>query len=138
MKPIISPKYDIGIKLQNGNLQLLELLEPWCDTIYTEETFTIGRAQDYVEKEQENTLFDLNKRIVTDANLDDYISNGFTPSNILVDIDGKTFTEPDFGNIQQLADIIEDTGELGEFELGNLKISIFNIESYERDLIVRK
>ena len=138
MKPIISPKYNIGIKLKNGNLQLLELLEPWCDTIYTEETFTVGRAQDYVEKEQENTLFDLSKRIVTDANLDDYISNGFAPTNILVDIDGKTFSEPDFGNIQQLADIIQDTGELGEFELGNLKISIFNIESYERDLIVRK
>jgi len=130
MKPIISPKYNIGIKLINGNLQLLELLEPWCDTIYTEETFTIGRAQDYIEKEQENTLFDLSERVAP------YDSNEF--DSILVEIDGKTFTQPDFGNIQQLADIIQDTGELGEFELGNLKISIFNIESYERDLIVRK
>jgi hypothetical protein len=130
MKPIISPKYNIGIKLKNGNLQLLELLEPWCDTIYTEETFTVGRAQDYIEKEQENTLFDLSERVAP------YDSNEF--DSILVEIDGKTFTEPDFGNIQQLSDIIQDTGELGEFELGNLKISIFNIESYERDLIVRK
>ncbi len=130
MKPIISPKYNIGIKLKNGNLQLLELLEPWCDTIYTEETFIVGRAQDYIEKEQENTLFDLSERIVP---YDNEMNN-----DILVEIDGKTFTEPDFGNIQQLADIIQDTGELGEFELGNLKISIFNIESYERDLIVRK
>jgi len=130
MKPIISPKYNIGIKLKNGNLQLLELLEPWCDTIYTQETFTIGRAWDYVEKEQENTLFDLSERIVP---YDNEMNN-----DILVEIDGTTFTEPDFGNIQQLADIIQDTGELGEFELGNLKISIFNIESYERDLIVRK
>ena len=130
MKPIISPKYNIGIKLKNGNLQLLELLEPWCDTIYTQETFTVGRAWDYVEKEQENTLFDLSERIVP---YDNEMNN-----DILVEIDGTTFTEPDFGNIQQLADIIQDTGELGEFELGNLKISIFNIESYERDLIVRK
>lgn len=130
MKPIISPKYNIGIKLINGNLQLLELLEPWCDTIYTEETFTVGRAQDYVEKEQENTLFDLSERIVPH---DNEMNN-----DILVEIAGTTFTQPDFGNIQQLADIIQDTGELGEFELGNLKISIFNIESYERDLIVRK
>jgi len=130
MKPIISPKYNIGIKLKNGNLQLLELLEPWCDTIYTEETFTVGRAQDYIEKEQENTLFDLSERVAP------YDSNEF--DSILVEIDGNTFTEPDFGNIQQLADIIQDTGELGEFELGNLKISIFNIESYEQDLIVRK
>jgi glycosyltransferase involved in cell wall biosynthesis len=130
MKPIISPKYNIGIKLKNGNLQLLELLEPWCDTIYTQETFTVGRAWDYVEKEQENTLFDLSERIVP---YDNEMNN-----DILVEIDGTTFIEPDFGNIRQLADIIQDTGELGEFELGNLKISIFNIESYERDLIVRK
>jgi hypothetical protein len=130
MKPIISPKYNIGIKLKNGNLQLLELLEPWCDTIYTEETFTIGRAQDYIEKEQENTLFDLSERAVP---YDNEMNN-----DILVEIDGMTFTQPDFGNIQQLADIIQDTDELGEFEIGNLKISIFNIESYERDLIVRK
>ena len=130
MKPIISPKYNIGIKLKNGNLQLLELLEPWCDTIYTDETFTIGRAQDYIEKEQENTLFDLSERVVP---YDNEMNN-----DILVEIDGTTFIEPDFGNIQQLADIIQDTGELGEFELGNLTVSIFNIESYERDLIVRK
>jgi len=130
MKPIISPKYNIGIKLKNGNLQLLELLEPWCDTIYTEETFTIGRAQDYIEKEQENTLFDLSERVSP------YDSNEF--DSILVEIDGTTFTQTDFGDIQRLADIIQYTDELGEFELGNLKISIFNIESYERDLIVRK
>lgn len=127
MKPIIPPKYDIGIKLKNGNLLLLELLEPWCDTIYTEETFPIGRAWDYVEMEQQNTLFDLSERIVP---YDNEMNNG-----IVVEIDGNTFTQSDFNIIQQLSEIIADSGTIGEFELGNLKISIFNIESYEMNLI---
>ena len=127
MKPIIPPKYDIGIKLKNGNLRLLELLEPWCDTIYTEETFPIGRAWDYVEMEQQNTLFDLSERIVP---YDNEMNNG-----IVVEIDGNTFTQSDFNIIQQLPEIIADSGTIGEFELGNLKISIFNIESYEMNLI---
>lgn len=127
MKPIIPPKYDIGIKLKNGNLQLLGLLEPWCDTIYTEETFPIGRAWDYVEMEQQNTLFDLSERIVP---YDNEMNNG-----IVVEIDGNTFTQLDFNIIQQLPEIIADSGTIGEFELGNLKIYIFNIESYEMNLI---
>jgi len=127
MKPIIPPKYDIGIKLKNGNLQLLELLEPWCNTIYTEETFPIGRAWDYVEMEQQNTLFDLSERIVP---YDNEMNNG-----IVVEIDGNTFTQSDFNIIQHLTEIIADSGTIGEFELGNLKIYIFNIESYEMNLI---
>src|SRR5210317_115656 len=57
--PIITPKYDIGFIIKNCNLVLLELLEPWCSTLYTNELFEIGRYQDYIEMEQNNTLFDL-------------------------------------------------------------------------------
>ena len=32
--PIISPKYNIGFILKNCTLQLLEVLEPWCSTVY--------------------------------------------------------------------------------------------------------
>ena len=34
MKPIIPPKYDIGIILDNNNMELLHALEPWCSNIY--------------------------------------------------------------------------------------------------------
>jgi glycosyltransferase involved in cell wall biosynthesis len=133
MKPIIPPKYNIAYRLENGNLSLLEALEPWCDRIYTEEVFEIGRAWDYVEMEGENTTFDMTKRVhvLTGSDKYDY-------DDIVVELDGKTFTAADFNMLQQLPEIIADNGEKGTFQLGNLKVSIFNIESYEQDLIVRR
>ena len=58
LKPIVPPLYDVGFVIKNCNEQLLELLEPWCSTIYVD-TF----AEDYINKEQPDTMFDLSKRI---------------------------------------------------------------------------
>jgi glycosyltransferase involved in cell wall biosynthesis len=131
MKPIIPPKYNIGIRLENGNLNLLEALEPWCDRIYTEESFeVIGRSWDYVEMEGGKTLYDMSKRVHDLTGNDKYDYD-----DIVIEANGKTFIQSDFNIIQQLPEIIADSGTIGEFELGNLKISIFNIESYEMNLI---
>ena len=55
--------------------------------------------------------------------------------DIIVEIDGNVFNQQDFQLIQQLNDIIKDSGEIGEFELGNLKIIINSLNTYEKDLI---
>ena len=55
--------------------------------------------------------------------------------DIIVEIDGNTFNQQDYQTIQQLSAIIQDSGEVGTFELGNLKITINNLSSYEKDLI---
>jgi GT2 family glycosyltransferase len=55
--------------------------------------------------------------------------------NIIVEVDGDKFTQEDYYYIQQLNDIIKDSGEIGEFELGNLKIRINSLESFEQELI---
>lgn len=55
--------------------------------------------------------------------------------DIIVEIDGNNFTQQDFQLIQQLNNIIKDSGEIGTFELGNLKITINNITDYSKDLI---
>jgi len=38
--------------------------------------------------------------------------------------------------IEKLSEIIQDSGEKGEFELGNLKITINSLKTYEKDLII--
>jgi hypothetical protein len=58
--------------------------------------------------------------------------------DIIVYIDGKTFNEYDYQIIQQLNDIIAENGDIGEFELGNLKVIINSLDSYEKDLIYLK
>ena len=131
LKPIVSPKYNIGYRIENCHLPLLEALEPWCDRIYVDEQFRVGRSQDYIEMEQENTSFDLSKRIhtLTDNDRYDY-------DDILVEINGNLFTHQDFQTLQQLPEILQDSGEEGSFELGNLKITISSLKTYEKELIV--
>jgi hypothetical protein len=58
--------------------------------------------------------------------------------DIIVYIDGKTFNEYDYQIVQQLNDIISENGDIGEFELGNLKVIINSLDSYEKDLIYLK
>jgi glycosyltransferase involved in cell wall biosynthesis len=123
--PIINPKYDIGFIIKNCNLQLLEALEPWCSTVYCDEQFIVGRVSDYVE--MEDTSYDLYKKIKPyDNEKNNYI---------LVTIDGNNFNQQDFTLLNQLSEIIQDNGELGEFELGNLKIGIYNLTTFEKGLI---
>lgn len=56
--------------------------------------------------------------------------------DIIVEVDGNNFNQQDFMIIQQLNDIVKDSGEVGEFELGNLKIKINLIKDYSKDLII--
>jgi glycosyltransferase involved in cell wall biosynthesis len=126
MKPIIPPKYDIGFIIKNGSMQLLEALEPWCSTVYINDANGNQYTQ-YVEKEQPNTTIDLSERIKPYDNEKN--------NEILVTIDGNTFTQQDFGHIQQLSEILANSGEIGSFELGNLHIDVIQINTYEKDLI---
>jgi hypothetical protein len=55
--------------------------------------------------------------------------------DIIVEVDGNTFTQQDFIITQQLNDIIKESGEIGSFELGNLKITINSMNEYQDTLI---
>ena len=136
MKPIIPHKYNIAFVMNNGNLQLLQALEPWCDRIYTEEVFNVvGRANDYIEMEQDNTKFDLTKRVLIKDENEPYAEN-----DIVVEFDANHLAQEDFNTIQHLPDIITQTCKdvedfQGEYQLGNLKVTIMNLETHEQELI---
>jgi GT2 family glycosyltransferase len=55
--------------------------------------------------------------------------------DIIVEVDGNTFTQQDFNYITQLNEIVKDSGEVGQFNLGNLKITINSLQEYQNDLI---
>ena len=127
MKPIILPKYDIGFRVLKCNSEFLEVLEPWCSSILIDDEMQVLTSH-YVDKEQKNTLFKLNERIK---------STPFESLNneIIVTIDRETFTQQDFQIIQQLSEIVKDSGQVGEFELGNLFINIVQMNEYQNKLI---
>ena len=58
-----------------------------------------------------------------------------TNNEIVVEIDRATFNNQDFQILQQLPSIIKDSGEIGEFELSNLKIKITQMNEYQNNLI---
>lgn len=127
MKPIVSPKYDIGFIIKNCNVNLLHALEPWCSTSYVDEGNTPTLIKNYIDIEQPNTIIDLNQKVRT---------YGSEKNNeILVEIDGKNFTQQDFQIIQQLPQIIKSSGEIGKFEIGNLTLEIIQMEEYQNNLI---
>ncbi len=137
--PIINPKYDIGFIVKNCNDQLLAILEPWCSNIYVDEGNVRSIIDNYITLESPNTGFDLYERI---RSFDDEKNN-----EILVEINGNKFTQKDFQIIQQLSGILTNDEQLHEehlfiepthFEIENLQITIINLNTHEKDLIICK
>jgi glycosyltransferase involved in cell wall biosynthesis len=122
MKPIVPPKYKIGFKIKNCTEDFLRILEPWCDHAFVDYNFT-----NYILQERQHTSFDLIKRVLN------YEETSY--DDVLVEIDANSFTRQDNEIISKLSEILEDSGEIGEFQLGNLKITINNLKTYEKELI---
>ena len=125
-----APKYNIAFQVTNCNINLLQTLEPWCDRIYIDDAMQV-LTDSYVETEQVNTRFDLTKRVFCVGYNDPAGEN-----DIVVAIDGNTFTQTDFQYIQQLAEILQDSGQPGTFRLGNCQITIVSLIARESELIV--
>jgi glycosyltransferase involved in cell wall biosynthesis len=132
MMPKVLPKYNIAFVVKTCNSQMLELLEPWCDRIYIDDDMQVLTSH-YIDREQKNTSYDLEKRVLTVGYNDPEGEN-----DIIVTLDRKTFTDYDYQLIQNLSAIIQDSGEPGTFRLNNLEITIISKESYVSDLIVCK
>jgi glycosyltransferase involved in cell wall biosynthesis len=130
MKPLIPPKYDVGIRVKGCNSELLEILEPWCSDILIDDEMQVLTSY-YLDKEQKNTIINLSEKIKTTPfqNLD---------NEIIIEIDKTTFTKEDFGYLQNFSYIIKDSGEKGRFKLGNLDITINEMNEYQKDLIFIK
>jgi glycosyltransferase involved in cell wall biosynthesis len=125
MKPIISHRYDIGFILNVCNVGLLGVYEPWCSNVYIKDE---NVKKDYIDLEQEHTLIDLNKKIKI-IDKDNYINE------ILIDIDTTVMDQDTFNMLMNISDIITDSGDIGMFELGALKVNILAMNTFEHELI---
>lgn len=129
LKPTPPKRYQIGFVLHNANLNLIYNLEPWCDSLYLSNT-SQAVIDEYLKLEQGNTKFNLKDKVVN--------SYSEALANIIVEIDGNRLADYDFKNIYSLSQILTDSADLGDFELGNLKLNIKSLQTYESDLIVCK
>ena len=127
MKPIISPKYNIGLIVKNCNDSLIHALEPWADTLYVDEGNIPTLIKNYIKNEQVNTIIDLNDRIKPYDNEKN--------CEILVELDGNSFSQEDYKILMKLPEIIKDSGSIGRFALNNLKVEIVQMNEYQKNLI---
>ena len=148
MKPIIPPKYDIGFVVHNCDANLLKELEPWCSSIYVEDTSLIV---EYITEEQKNTDFDLTKRgkpYIDKVNksadsllkLNSRLKSSYEwkNHNILVEFDAQKLNANNFQHLVNLSEIMSNSGEIGKLELEIFKFNVKSLESYEKDLILVK
>lgn len=130
LKPIIPHKYNIAAHIHNCNYRLLELLEPWFMNVYVRNS-SILNCDEYISKEQPNTKFNLKDRIKPYM-----FDDNDKPNDIVLEFDGQKFNQQSFNIIQNLPEIISDSGEEGTFEIDIFKIKINKLQTYEKELIV--
>ena len=123
LKPIVPPKYDVGFVVENCDYNMLNELEPWCSKIYTDRF-----VEDYINKEQSDTQFDLSKRI---SPIDSEKTN-----DIIISFDAQKLTPQNFQIIVNLSKMLKDSGEIGKMEYEIFKFNIKSLNTYEKELIV--
>jgi len=100
LRPVIPPKYDIGLIINNCTYELLQALEPYCNQIYLEND---SYYQDYLNEEQPNCGYDLSAKLLT---------RDIKPFNdVLIEFDSNELTNENFQRIfLNFPRILEESG----------------------------
>ena len=125
MYPIIPPKYDVGFSIYNCTPELMAALEPWCSVIYTD--VDPNDIDSYIKVEQPNTLYDLTERVR-------YITED-KDNDVVIEFDGSDWKDEHSGFINNLTQILKDSGEVGTMDYEIFTLYIEKLETYEKELI---
>ena len=125
MYPIIPPKYDVGFSIYNCTPELMAALEPWCSVIYTD--VDPNDVDSYIKVEQPNTLYDLTERVR-------YITED-KDNDVVIEFDGSDWKDEHSGFINNLTQILKDSGEVGTMDYEIFTLYIEKLETYEKELI---
>lgn len=129
-KPILYPRFKKSLVLDIGNKKnvdyksFIKEIEVWFDHISVIHIDDI--VQEYINEEQIKTNYNLSNKF-----------NEFD-SSVVVSINLDTFNQDDFNIIQNLSKIIQDSGEIGVFSIGNIEIEINKLEDISKSLIINK
>ena len=137
LAPVIPSKYNIAIIIESASTHLISLLEPYCDAIYAD---CDNSVQEYIELAQPKTSFNLSAKCkYWDKLIQQEMKDaGDLKEDVKVYIEGARFTQTEMDNISLLSEILDDSGAVGSFELGSIRVSISKLDKYEKELIVSK
>lgn len=111
--PTPAPKYDIGFVIEKGNPSVLQLLEPYCSTMYID-----CDIDQYIREEK--SAFDISQRVksIENEKLND----------IIVSFNANKLTQHSFNVLLQLPLIIQETNDVGQFEYDIFTIEIKRLQ----------
>jgi glycosyltransferase involved in cell wall biosynthesis len=117
-RPILKPRYDIGIVVENCTPNLLLSLEPWFNNVYVDQSI----IADYIEYEQPKTDLILEARVrsIEEPKQNDIVIY-FDAKDEQVDLNIIT-------NIQRLIQVEVD--EIGTYEYGGFKIDVIALTDH--------
>lgn len=119
MMPIVPKRYDTGFIVKNCNIQILSILEPWCDTIYVDCDYKA-----YVDAENEKSEYDISNSVKPYDNEKN--------NHILISFDASKLTNQHFTEfIKKIPFIIEQTNEVGTFNWDIFEIDIISLEEVD-------
>jgi glycosyltransferase involved in cell wall biosynthesis len=124
--PIIIPKYNKVLIIENCTYQHLSLLEPWFDSIYLYNEDN-NLKDTYINDEQKYTKYDLSSKIL--------VYEGNITDDIVVKLNGNDLNQALYQLIQQLSEIIQLSGNIGHFELSKMTLTINKMKEYQNSLI---
>lgn len=140
LNPIVSNKYNIGIIFNNmpkDMLPIIRTFEPWCTNLYLASEFSNDSISTYINEEQQNTLYDLSKRIKSIQPNDALDLFESCPNDIMILIDAHILLQDRqyIDIIFNMSDIISESGQLGEMEFNLMKINIKSLTDYKYELL---
>jgi hypothetical protein len=124
MMPKVCKRYDVGFVVHNSGV-LFGQIEPWCDTIYAD--LQEWQIEQYIKNEQSTAKFNIRNKIKP--------ITAEKTNNVIVEFDVRQWRQEHWKFLEELMFVIEDSGEVGEFEYDIFKFTIKSMESYESKLI---
>jgi len=123
MKPIVPGRYETAFVIKNVTLDLVEALEPWCDTFYTDDEMGIIEAA-YYETEHKRTMFDLKSKFK-------HYKHTTPKETIVVEFDAKQFRLTYCDWIAQLPLILDTVTETGVYQFEIFTLTVNSLEKKE-------
>lgn len=124
LMPRIKPKYDIGFILTEPDYMVAKFLEPWCSTLYLNDSSLITHVR---EELYGTTSYDVKARVKSIDELSEH--------DIMVQVDPQKLNNENAKWICLLNEIITDEQEIGKFELDGLLITINRVNNLNKTLI---
>lgn len=130
MKPIVIPKYDIGLVFKDCPEEMINALEPYFNTMYVDNTTAV---QNYIALEQPNTMYNLSTRVISvTPDSMEQLYNSDT-HDIMIYVDRANLREEYVGVLQFIHEVIQDSGSVGKMAYGHIQININKMIDYSRN-----